>query len=116
MSAAHTRRHRARHHRTRRRRRRTSAAAVAALLLLSGAGLGWDGSYSAFARTAGNPGNGWRTGVVSLTHGWGGAPDDSESPREIGTNINPLISDNRYVEVVNAMPRMTAIPVNIQKV
>lgn len=57
-----------------------------------------------------------RTGVISLTHGWGGAPDDSESPREIGTNINPLISDNRYVEVVNAMPRMTAIPVNIQKV
>lgn len=40
---------------------------VAVLLVLSCAGLGWDASYSAFARTAGNPGNGWRTGIVSLT-------------------------------------------------
>jgi len=39
---------------------------VAALLLLSCAVLGWDASYSAFARTAGNPGNGWSTGSVSL--------------------------------------------------
>ena len=54
-----------------------------------------------------------RPGVVSLTHGWGGAPGDESDPREVGTNINPLISDNRDVEAVNAMPRMTAIPVNI---
>jgi len=57
-----------------------------------------------------------RPGIVSLTHGWGGAPDDDSDPREVGTNINPLISDTRDVETVNAMPRMTAIPVNIRAI
>jgi len=57
-----------------------------------------------------------RPGVVSLTHGFGGVIGDDADPREVGTNINPLISDTEHAEQVNAMPRMTAIPINIRAV
>ena len=57
-----------------------------------------------------------RPGVVSLSHGWGGVVGDDSDPREVGSNVNPLISDHRNVEIINAMPRMTAIPVNIRAV
>jgi len=57
-----------------------------------------------------------RPGVVSLSHGFGGVIGDDSDPREAGTNINPLISDTEHVERVNAMPRMTAIPINIRPV
>lgn len=57
-----------------------------------------------------------RDGVVSLVHGWGGAFNDKSDPRAVGTNINPLISDREQIEGVNAMPRMTGIPVNIKRI
>ena len=57
-----------------------------------------------------------RPRVVSLTHGFGGVIGDDADPREVGTNINPLISDTEHAEQVNAMPRMTAIPINIRAV
>lgn len=57
-----------------------------------------------------------RPGVVTISHGWGGVPGDDSDPRVIGTNINPLISDHDHVEPINAMPRMSAIPVTIAKV
>ena len=57
-----------------------------------------------------------RPGVASLSHGFGGVIGDESDPREAGTNVNPLISDTEYVERVNAMPRMTAIPINIRPV
>ena len=57
-----------------------------------------------------------RPGVVSLSHGWGGVVGDDSDPRKVGANVNPLISDHCNVETINAMPRMTAIPVNIRAV
>jgi anaerobic selenocysteine-containing dehydrogenase len=57
-----------------------------------------------------------RRGVVTLSHGWGGLPGRNTDPRAIGSCVNPLISDNRDVEAVNAMPRMSAVPVSIRPI
>jgi anaerobic selenocysteine-containing dehydrogenase len=57
-----------------------------------------------------------RPGVITISHGWGGLPEDGADVRAVGTNINPLISDSEHVDSVNAMPRMSAIPVNIRRV
>jgi anaerobic selenocysteine-containing dehydrogenase len=53
-----------------------------------------------------------RRGVVSITHAWGGLPWDTEYERD-GVNTNILISTDRDLERINAMPRMSAIPVNV---
>lgn len=50
-----------------------------------------------------------RRGVVSLPHGWGGLPGDEN---ETGTCVNRLL-DCRNAESVNAMPWMSAIPVDV---
>ncbi len=50
-----------------------------------------------------------RSGVVSLPHGWGGLPGDE---KEKGTCVNRLL-DCRNSEAVNAMPWMSAIPVDV---
>jgi anaerobic selenocysteine-containing dehydrogenase len=57
-----------------------------------------------------------RPGVITISHGWGGLPGDAGDPRRIGSCVNPLISDSRDVEAVNAMPRMSAVPVNIRRI
>ena len=51
-----------------------------------------------------------RTGVVSLAHGFGGLPDERPSDQAC---VNLLIDTRENVETINAMPRMSAIPVNI---
>lgn len=56
-----------------------------------------------------------RPGVVSMTHSWGGLPGE-EGDHEPGVNVNLLISSEHYVEPINAMVRMTAIPVSITPV
>ncbi|MFA5494897.1 MAG: molybdopterin-dependent oxidoreductase [Porticoccaceae bacterium] len=53
-----------------------------------------------------------RPGVVSMAHCWGGLPGE-DGRREPGSNVNLLISTEQYVEPINAMVRMTAIPVAI---
>jgi anaerobic selenocysteine-containing dehydrogenase len=53
-----------------------------------------------------------RPGVVSIAHCWGGLPDDEDAP---GANTNLLVACDKHVEPVNAMPRMSAIPVNIRR-
>ena len=52
-----------------------------------------------------------RRGVVSIAHCWGGLPGE-EGP---GVNTNLLIATDKHVEAVNAMPRMSAVPVNVSK-
>jgi anaerobic selenocysteine-containing dehydrogenase len=55
-----------------------------------------------------------RPGVVSMSHSWGGLPDDDDDGYS-GACTNRLISSDRNIEALNAMPRMTAIPVAITR-
>lgn len=54
-----------------------------------------------------------RTGVISMSHGFGGLPGDPVNQQR-GASPNLLISTDSDLQTINAMPRMTAIPVNIQ--
>lgn len=54
-----------------------------------------------------------KPGVLAMTHGWGGLPGEAASYEQEGANVNLLISNERDVEPINAMVRMSAIPVNI---
>jgi anaerobic selenocysteine-containing dehydrogenase len=57
-----------------------------------------------------------RPGVVSMSHGWGPLPDDTDDGGTQGSPVNRLVSSERDVEAINAMPRQSAIPVNIVRV
>lgn len=50
-----------------------------------------------------------RVGVASMSHSWGGLPDAAAE------GVNLLVDSTRQVEVVNAMPRMSAIPVHLSR-
>jgi anaerobic selenocysteine-containing dehydrogenase len=52
-----------------------------------------------------------RTGVVSISHCWGGLPG-RDGP---GANTNLLIADDKHFQPINAMPRMSGVPVNVTK-
>ena len=54
-----------------------------------------------------------RRGVVSMTHGYGGLPGDPEPYEARGAATPRLVSTAECVEAINAMPRMTAIPISI---
>lgn len=54
-----------------------------------------------------------KPGVVSLAHGWGALPGSNEDPSVTGTAVNALIDADRNYEPVNAMPHMSAVPINI---
>ncbi|MET0545058.1 MAG: molybdopterin-dependent oxidoreductase [Caulobacterales bacterium] len=56
-----------------------------------------------------------RPGVVTLPHGWGGRPGDPDW-RTNGVCVNPLIADDRDYETVNAMPRMSGVPVSLRRI
>jgi anaerobic selenocysteine-containing dehydrogenase len=53
-----------------------------------------------------------RRGVVSITHGWGGLPDDAPTQ---GVNVNRITSTRADLDPINAMPRLTALPVRVQR-
>jgi anaerobic selenocysteine-containing dehydrogenase len=55
-----------------------------------------------------------KPGVVSMTHGFGGMPGEPEDYLKHGANIAPLISLSRDCEPLQAMPRMSGIPVRIE--
>lgn len=52
-------------------------------------------------------------GVVSMAHCWGGLPGKEVSYDEGGSNTARLVSLDEDCEVVNHMPRMSAIPVRV---
>lgn len=56
-----------------------------------------------------------RPGVISLTHAFGYRDGDGDDPRRVGSNTNRLISATRDRDVINAMPRMSAIPLNLAR-
>jgi hypothetical protein len=53
-----------------------------------------------------------RCGVISISHGFGGLPDEVDYESQ-GVNTNLLISTDRDLAAINAMPRMSGIPVSI---
>ncbi len=53
-----------------------------------------------------------RDDVVSISHGFGVLPSIQDYEKH-GANTNLLISSDRDVESINAMPRMTGIPIKI---
>ena len=55
-----------------------------------------------------------RPGVVSLTHGFGDLPDSTDYLTD-GVSTNLLISTDRDLQTINAMPRMSGIPVNVER-
>ncbi|MCB2074327.1 MAG: molybdopterin-dependent oxidoreductase [Novosphingobium sp.] len=61
--------------------------------------------------TVAQPDEAVRPGVVSISHCWGGLPDE-DGP---GVNTNLLIADDRDLASVNMMPRMSAVPVNVSR-
>jgi anaerobic selenocysteine-containing dehydrogenase len=56
-----------------------------------------------------------RSGVVSMTHCWGGLPEDYPGKTATGTSTNLLVSSERNIEPINNMPRYSAIPVYLEK-
>jgi anaerobic selenocysteine-containing dehydrogenase len=57
-----------------------------------------------------------RSGVVSIAHGFGALPDAKDDDYdESGSSTNLLISLDRDCETINAMPRMSGIPVNLHR-
>jgi anaerobic selenocysteine-containing dehydrogenase len=56
-----------------------------------------------------------RPGVVSMTHSWGDRlPEEDGDPRVCGSSTSLLISVENNYEQINAMPRLSAIPVDIR--
>ena len=53
-----------------------------------------------------------RTGVISLIHGFGGLPQQSNYHTE-GISVNRLTSTDVNLATINAMPLMSGIPVNV---
>lgn len=57
-----------------------------------------------------------RLGMIAMSHGWGPLPDggdDGDGPAWPGANTGLLISNEQNCESINAMPRLSAIPVAI---
>jgi anaerobic selenocysteine-containing dehydrogenase len=57
-----------------------------------------------------------RTGVVATTHCWGELPDAASDPARDGTCVNLLVDTDRHYEPINAMPHLSAVPVDITRV
>ena len=56
-----------------------------------------------------------RIGVVSMAHGFGALPGDDAPYEDVGGSTPCLVSTTEAVEAINAMPRMTAIPVRLER-
>jgi len=57
-----------------------------------------------------------RPGVISISHGWGGLPGehaDNGDPHWAGVNVNHLTTTRTDLQSINAMPRLTALPVRL---
>jgi anaerobic selenocysteine-containing dehydrogenase len=55
-----------------------------------------------------------RRGVVSMTHGWGGLPGDGDVA-ETGVSTSRFVTTEAHLDPINAMPRLSAIPVALAK-
>ena len=55
-----------------------------------------------------------RPGVAAMSHGWGDLPEDPARIEQAGSNTGRLVDSSGWLDPINAMPRMSAIPINIQ--
>ena len=55
-----------------------------------------------------------RRDVLSMVHCWGGLPEDETSYDDIGSCTARLVSLDGPIEPINAMPRMSAIPIRVE--
>ncbi|MBA6413068.1 molybdopterin-dependent oxidoreductase [Parahaliea sp. F7430] len=55
-----------------------------------------------------------RRGVISMSHGWGGLPEQDQAFRDIGSNTGKLISNDSHYERYTGLPRMSNIPVAVK--
>jgi anaerobic selenocysteine-containing dehydrogenase len=56
-----------------------------------------------------------RRGVISMSHGWGALPEDEANYNEVGACTSLLVSADTDCEPINAMARMTALPVRFER-
>jgi anaerobic selenocysteine-containing dehydrogenase len=56
-----------------------------------------------------------KPGVVSMTHGFGAMPGEAPDYHKHGSSISPLISLFRDCDPLQSMPRMSSIPVRIER-
>jgi anaerobic selenocysteine-containing dehydrogenase len=54
-----------------------------------------------------------RPGCVSLSHGWGGNPDEADDPRNQGGNTSRLSFNDRDFDRRTGIPRMSNIPISV---
>ena len=57
-----------------------------------------------------------RRGTLSMSHCWGGLPEEDLPSETMGVSTNQLVRTNRFVEKINAMPRFSSIPVSIRRI
>jgi anaerobic selenocysteine-containing dehydrogenase len=57
-----------------------------------------------------------RPGVVSMSHGFGRLPGERSDPRRDGANTNLLLRWDDGYDPYTSMPRMSAVPVRVEKV
>jgi anaerobic selenocysteine-containing dehydrogenase len=56
-----------------------------------------------------------RRGVISMSHCWGWLPDEDVPYTEMGASTNRLVRTDKFIEAINAMPRMSSIPIRIKR-
>jgi anaerobic selenocysteine-containing dehydrogenase len=54
-----------------------------------------------------------RRGLVSISHAFGGLPDEDEDPRQVGSNTSLLTSVEDDYDRYSGIPRMSAVPVRV---
>lgn len=57
-----------------------------------------------------------RPGVVAIPHGWGDLLDVAAEGRAPGANVNRLTSAVDDCDPINAMPRLTGLPLRLRPV
>lgn len=57
-----------------------------------------------------------RSGVISMAHSWGDAPEEDHRVRTIGGNTGRLTDNTRDFDPITGLPVMSAIPVNVRRV
>lgn len=59
--------------------------------------------------------NNLRSGIISMSHGWGNRPGNNEGVENTGSSTARLIDNSQHYERFTGLPRMSNIPVAIRK-